>query len=179
MNNLIPSQLLRVLSLLIFVTLTSGFSSKSFAAESPVAERTANFSLDPIGFINGISNLGMEWQIIETVSAGPTLSYSNFGTGGMIGFGATLTFTPGHSVFSNGWFIRPFVEYATASSNLSTATATGAALGSYSGYWWFWDNGLNLGAGLGFQYLAINMAAIGLNYSNFMPTGMAQIGYSF
>lgn len=183
MNNLARSRLAGILLLLF--PLAGGLFSESLAAEkldkSEKSDNTVNFSIDPFGFLSGVSNISMEWLADDNMSLGPSLSLMNISsrstTGTAVGIGAVLTATFGHKIYTNGVFIRPFLDYSVAAAN--SLTATGIALGASVGYWWFWKSGLNLGVGLGYQYTTMNLASLGLSTAGGRVTELLQIGYNF
>ncbi len=183
MNNLARSRLAGILMLLL--PLLGGFLSESLAAakldQSEKPDKTVNFSIDPFGFLSRISNIGMEWIVDDNMSLGPSLSLMNISspstTGTALGVGAVLTATFGHKIFTDGVFIRPFLDYSVAAAN--SLSATGVALGASVGYWWFWKSGLNLGIGLGYHYMTINLASLGLTTAGGRVSEFFQIGYNF
>jgi hypothetical protein len=147
-----------------------------------------NLSISPLELLLGYVGVTGEFGISDKTTLGPYLSY--FGTYGSIGsssssyqsvtLGAVSTFSLGHSRFTTGWYVQPFVQY---SLKTSTIDFNGGALGigSTVGYGWFWKNGMNLMLGLGAKYSRADFSIFGTAVGGYylLPSALVQLGYAF
>ncbi len=146
--------------------------------------RSTNLSVAPVGILIGYANLAADFGIGESVTLGPCLSYSRFPLeleiGESISFGVQSVIFIGHRRFTDGWFVTPFIQWAT-NGRAFTLSGSGPALGADIGYWWFWENGINIGFGLGLKYMAVDFSNQGLSNARSgitVPNALVQMGYT-
>lgn len=152
------------------------------------ADRTINLTVNPLGLALGSANMNADFAVTESLTVGPSLSYSSYKSTGVTatsttatayGMGVNVNWFMGNKALTDSWFLNPFFMYAKATSNLNTS-ASGTTFGANIGYWWFWESGINLGLGLGVQQLNIDLSSIGLGgISGTLPSAILQFGYSF
>ena len=149
---------------------------------TPTTPRNTKIFVSPFGLTGGALNFGAEFAAAPQFSVGPVTSYSRISsdsqTASTLGLGAQATYSPGGNAFSDGMFVSPFLLYSRATAN--GESASGVIWGIDFGYGWFWDGGLHLALGGGFQQIQLDLTSIGLTNVSFgFPSLKCQMGWAW
>jgi hypothetical protein len=155
------------------------------------AENLINISTAPVFFPFGSYDLDVELGLTRYLTLGPKLMYNTFTssfstTGNKYSVGVVATVSIGHPKFTNGWVLRPFLSYASGTASTSgippvSVSASGLDFGANVGYGWFWNSGINLSLGFGYQYLNSVTFSSNKIYATTGggPSLLIQLGYAF
>jgi hypothetical protein len=103
---------------------------------------------------------------------------------------------PNGQVFSDHYYLSPFLGYVTATMKSSateySTKGSGISVGAIGGYGWFWSSGFNFGIGFGVKHTSLTvgersylgkdgtikeLSVTGLQ--GFSPTGELTLGFAF
>jgi len=197
-----------LLPLLILVL--ASFSPLSFAydstanrstSSSPQADTANNQDVqtlegDPIGKSVNLrlyvpelfeGYLGGVWDIAisNIMSFGPIVRLFVFGKYSGYAFGLNVNYSLSGDLFSDGWVLNPYVEYARTNyeqpfdaSGVRKKKGTGV-VGANMLYEWIWNSGFNVMVGLGLEYARERIPVTSMGKSDFHPTFEFTLGYAF
>jgi hypothetical protein len=129
----------------------------------PAAQAGPQFNLrvHPLHILVDSFGADLEFKGGENWSVGPSLAFWSKDKGTSFKSRASLiaargTYTFDHERFTDGWYVGPFLGFASIEvektgpfSAQGKGSSNGLVLGSYGGHQWFWNEfSVNVGAGL-------------------------------
>ncbi|MCM2322987.1 MAG: DUF3575 domain-containing protein, partial [Oligoflexia bacterium] len=152
------------IAILGFATVASAAQPAAAPVAAPMTTgmKDYNVRVNPLGLLFGSANAALDIGVSDSITVGPMASLMSATTTvgttttktTIFGVGAGVNFFLGQNRFTDAWVFSPFAQYISASVDSESAGAL--AVGADMGYQWFWENGVNLGLGLGVGYYSLD-----------------------
>jgi hypothetical protein len=153
--------ILRFILAAILLVSASITQSVALAAPPPPAGPQFNVRIHPLHILVDSFGADLEFKGGDNWSVGPSLAFWSKDKGASFKSRASLIaargmYTFDHDRFSDGWYVGPFLGFASIEvekigpfAAQGKGSGNGLVLGSYGGHQWFWNEfSVNVGAGL-------------------------------
>lgn len=139
-------------------------------------KKTVNVSMAPL---SGFSSFAADFAINEKMSLGPIVGFTSYSSGSSVNVGVALNSMFTQSIFTDGWSLNSGLQYSSAKGSTG-GQVSGYSLSAIPQKNWFWSNGFNLNAGLGLQYVSLDLSSFGgIKISGILPAIGFNVGYVF
>lgn len=144
----------------------------------PLQAATLNVSTSAMS----MSNIQVDYKLNETSSIAPIVGATQYGagqetaTGILLGVSYNKMFS--QNIFEDGWSANWNGRYYSVKSSQGDG-ASGYSMGVLAQRNWFWQSGININAGIGIQYMNLDLKSIGLKLAGVLPDLGFNVGYAF
>ncbi|HPI40774.1 MAG TPA: hypothetical protein PLJ21_08205 [Pseudobdellovibrionaceae bacterium] len=129
-----------------------------------------------------LNNVQVDFKMDDQSSLAPIIGATRYSSGNdsatglLVGVSYNRMFS--QKIFEDGWSANWNGRYYSVKPSQGDSS-TGYSVGVLAQKNWFWQNGFNINAGIGLQYLKLNIATIGLELSGILPDVGFNVGYVF
>lgn len=146
--------------------------------EAALANKTINLHLNVPGLFVGWAGGGVDFKIAPDLTLGPIAKYFAYGASDGFALGLNLNYALNGAVFTTGWVLNPYLEYYQSDYDRNYQ-ASSAVAGINLAHQWFWDNGINIKAGVGLAYSTMRLPLGIAGSENIHPNLDLSLGYAF
>jgi outer membrane protein W len=161
--------------LLILAAVQAGAATGQASSAKAINISTAALSLSG-------TTIQTDFAVSDKTTAGPILGVASYSSNGSTANGLTLGASVNHmftsKIFTDGWSVNSNVQYTNVKSSDGTSNS-GYFIGAMAQNNWFWENGFNMNAGIGLQYVSLDLTGIGLKLTGVLPELGFNVGYVF
>lgn len=147
--------------------------------KSGAYQRNFNVRFLGSGIFVGFIGTAIDFEVKRNFTVGPMAKGFAFGTHSGYLLGVDGIYATNGNVFSNTWFVNPYVAYYSSNYKRNGSSERSGVLGINFGYQWMFANSFNAQVGAG-AYFANHPIPLSITEKgNFFPTFMMAVGYAF